>query len=383
MTMMQNTQPPAETLEDWLAAETSAGRLSGGVLEVADSGGVTLQCCFGQRGAEDPTPVTPETVYWIASMTKPVTCVLALTLVEAGLLALDQPLGDIIPEFAHMSVLGRDGQAWPARNPIRIVDLMRHTSGVTYGAFGDRAIHRAYEQARVYDFDTSNAEMAQRLSQLPLVHEPGYVFEYGMSTDLLGAAVEAVLGQPLDRAMRERIFDPLGMAHTGFHPDPAHVAEPPDAAALGGLVPPLSPAPRWLSGGGGLWSTAGDYMKFARMLLRGGEFETGRLLRPETVALMADNHLPAGVGYGDYTPELGITAPGAETGLGFGLGVATSMHREHPLDPLCAGYLWPGVSGANFWVDPHRDQAVVLMTHAPAFRQQHRIALRRVLMAMD
>ena len=378
--MSGETRFNAGPLERWIEAERAAGRLSGGVVEIRQAGRPVMRAAFGVRHCGG-APATQDTVYWIASMTKPVVSVAAMALVERGALRLDEPVERYAPGFGRRGVLLPDGTCAPAARPPLIRDLMRHLSGVTYGQFGNEAIHARYLAAGVYDFRSDNARMAEALARLPLLHQPGTVFEYGMSTDLLGRAVEVASGASLPAALDELVLAPLAMRDTRFVPEPGRLAELPATPTVRALAPPFDASQTWFSGGGGLSSTAPDYMRFAEMLRLGGACDGVRIVRPETLALMSRDHLPAGVRYGAYTAALGITAPWPENGLGFGLGLAVRTARRAGLPGGLGEVFWPGVSGANFWVDPENRLSCVLLTHAPEHRARHRIDFRNAVYA--
>ena len=380
MSERKKTFIESRPVEDWLESERAAGRLSGGAVEIRQAGSTVFSRTFGTRDTEG-TPVTADTAYWIASMTKPVVSVAAMMLVEQGRLGLSDPVRSLIPGFGEHGVLSDDGTIVDAVRPPVVLDLMTHVSGVTYGQFGNETIHGRYMEKKVYDFFSDNARMAARLSDLPLLHQPGTVFEYGMSTDLLGRVIEIVTGAALDRALRNFVLDPLAMDDTGFIPAQDRIATIPPSSTQRALAPPLTLEQTWFSGGGGLCSTVPDYMRFAEMLRQGGSLDGVRLLRSETLDFMLRDHLPAGVGYGSYTGGLGITAPTPENGLGFGLGFAVRTERRDHLPGGLGEFLWPGVSGANFWVDPENDLIAVFLTHAPEHRGQHRIDFRNAVYA--
>lgn len=359
-------------IDRWLEEELAAGRLFGGALAVVCGGAPVLRHWFGHRDRAGRAPVTRDSVYWIASMTKPLTSVAALQLVDEGVLSLDAPVAAYLRGFGDAGVLAPDGRTTPSDRPVTVLDLMRHTSGLTYGIFGDDAIHRAYARAQVYDFAAPNRVMAERIAALPLLHQPGTVFEYGMSTDVLAAVIEVAAGRPFEVVVAERVTGPLGMASTGFRPPRDRVVE-----SAPGIFPPLSPDQRWCSGGAGLWSTLDDYLAFAMMLRAGGRHGGRRLMSRESFALMTGNQLPDGVGYGAYTGSLDITAPWPRNGLGFGLGLAVRLRAGGDVPGGVGEVFWPGVSGANFWVDPAGDVVVVFMTHSLEHRVRHRRDLRR------
>ena len=364
----------------WISRELAAGSLKNGALEVRRAGKCVHASEFGIANPQGD-PATRETVYWIASMTKPVVSIAAMRLIEKGELSLYDPVSEFIPGFGQNGVLTASGVLEPVNRPPTILDMMTHTSGVTYGLFGHDAIHRLYEDTQVYDFRSNNARMAEQLAKLPLLHQPGTVFEYGMSTDLLGRVIEVLTGLQLDAALRELVLNPLGMHDTAFLPDASKMADIPVSAIWGAAAPLFSSEQTWWSGGAGLCSTIADYIRFARMLLNDGDLEGTRILQPRTLALIRQNHLPENVKFGSYTAALGITAPWPENGLGFGLGFAVRTERRKHLPGGIDEILWPGVSGANFWVDPENDLIVVFLAHAPDNRAEHRIELRNAIYA--
>ena len=365
---------PDRTLR-WIELELAQQRIVGGALAILHKGQTVLSECFGLQNT-DGDPVTRDTRFWIASMTKPIVSVAAMQLVESGKLSLLEPVNSFIPEFASSGVLTSVGSVEPvSRQPV-VLDLLTHTSGLTYGQFGTDDIHRRYAEARVFDYTSNNEELSRRLARLPLLHQPGTTFEYGMSTDVLGHIVEIVSGCSLDKALSERVLMPLRMEATSFVPDQNKLAELAPSIIQETLAPDFNCSPSWFSGGAGLFSTVSDYMQFARMLLEKGRHQNVRILKSETLAMMSKAALPAEIRYGEYTQALGISAPWKQNGLSFGLGLAV---RTEEISSVCGGLgelSWPGVSGANFWVDPKNDLIVVFLTHAPAYRTDHRVQLR-------
>ncbi|MGH1478577.1 MAG: serine hydrolase domain-containing protein [Geminicoccales bacterium] len=360
----------------WIERELDAERMFGCGLEVVIQGHSVYREAFGSRSPKGGDPMTEDTRFWIASMTKPVVSVAALHLIEHDELSLEDPVSTFVPGFGDAGVLTRTGDLEPVDRPPTVLDLFTHLAGTTYGQFGSDEIHKRYAEADVYNFSSNNAEMAARLAALPLLHQPGMVFEYGMSTDLLGRVIEVVTGQSLDSVLQDAVLGPLGMSSTSFVADQDRLAELPPSAIQANVAPDFARLPSWHSGGAGLFSTVPDYIQFARMLRGRGTLGDVQILKPETLDLMCRQHLPPGVGYGDYTGELGIAAPWPENGLSFGLGVAVRV-REHESIPGRLGEVfWPGVSGCNFWVDPKNDLIVVFLTHAPLHRTTHRIDLR-------
>ncbi|MEH6476978.1 MAG: serine hydrolase domain-containing protein [Sneathiella sp.] len=368
-----------QIIDHWINEELLNRRLSGGVIEVIKGDKTLYQRTFGTKDEDQKIEMTRDTIFWIASMTKPIVSATALALLDQGKLSLETSVAKYIPAFKNAAVLTSDGNLAKLKRDVTILDLFRHTSGLTYGFSGEEDIHNLYDEASVYDFSNSNAEMAEKLSKIPLLNQPGEVFEYGMSTDLLGFIIECVTEQSLDEVVRQQITGPLEMSSTGFSPNINTVAKAPPHINNIGIKPPLGLDQKWCSGGGGLWSTLPDYKIFAQMLKNSGTSGKARILRPETISLLRQNHFPKGVQFGPYTSSLGITAPTQQLGLGFGLGVAVREHDQITPPGFKGEFFWPGVSGTNFWVDPLNDLIVIFMTYAPEHRGQHRIDLRNVV----
>jgi len=320
------------------------GRTGGIMTLVARRGRVVHWEARGSRVVGQDA-LEPNDIFRIYSMTKPVTSVAVMMLVEEGRLSLDDDLARFIPAFAGARVYESRDSSRPPSRPITIRDLLTHTSGLTYGAFGNTPVDSIYRRERVLEQPDKNlAEWAELVASMPLLADPGTRWNYSVSTDVLGRVVEAVSGMPLDRFFRERIFDPLDMEDTGFHVPPekldrfvAVYRRAPEGLRMtdSPVDGPFTRAPTFLSGGGGLTSTAADYLRFARMLLNDGELDGVRLLRPETVARMRRNHLPE---------EMIPIFPGGD--LGFGLGFSVSVVE----DP--GTFAWAGVANTYFWIDP-------------------------------
>ena len=263
---------------------------------------------------------------------------------------------------------------------MQIVDLLRHTSGLTYGFYGDSAVRKLYAQANVFDGDEDNAEFVQRITKLPLAEQPGTLWDYGHSTDVLGRIIEIVSGQSLFAFEKARLLDPLAMTDTAFYVADAakypRIAEPmPDDRSISpvaGIRDPRAPR-RWESGGAGMVGTIGDYTRFAQMLLNGGSSEGRRYLKAETIALMASDHIG---------PETGIARdyfyfPGATSGYGYGFAVRTSTppNTSWPLGE----YRWDGVGGTFFFIDPKDDMFVIFMVQTPSQRGRIQLALKTLI----
>lgn len=355
-------------------ADVRSGAIPGAVVLIVHNGKVAYFKTFGERDRAAKAPMQPDSIFRIASMTKPVTTVAALLLVEEGRLQLADPVSRYLPEFKQLQVgvEGTDARGErslvlePARREMTVQDLMRHTSGMTYGPFGDSLVQRAYRAANTMDDQQTNAEMIGKLSKLPLAYHPGAMFEYGMSTDVLGRIIEVISGQDLNQFILERIAKPLRLSNTGFLLDAAQasrLAEPQRDKNAAPTILGYNPArpPKWFSGGGGLLSTAEDYARFSQMLLNGGELDDVRILSRKSVELMTSNHLPPDIGYGAFTLELGLTAPLPQLGQGYGLGVGVRKEQgRSPVAGSIGDYFWGGATGPYFWIDP-KEQLIAIM----------------------
>jgi CubicO group peptidase (beta-lactamase class C family) len=287
-----------------------------------------------------------------------------MILVEENKLDLGAPVAQYIPEFREVKV-GPDKVT--LKRPMTVQDLMRHTSGLTYGLFGNSAVDQMYRQANIFN-SKSLAEMVKIVAGMPLLHQPGEAWEYSVSTDVLGRVVEVVSGMDLDAFIQERITGPLKMNDTGFWVKPAAISRlaKPDAKSNLPFAEPTV-KPDLLSGGGGMFSTAGDYARFSQMLLNGGEVEGVRILGPKTIALMTSDQLPATTER--HTPvaiALGPFGPTPEMGTSFGLGFAVRIDAGRNPEPGSVGdFSWGGITGTLFWVDPKEKLVAVMMVQSP------------------
>jgi CubicO group peptidase (beta-lactamase class C family) len=307
-------------------------------------------------------------------------------LVDDGKLALDDPVSKYIHAFANAKVgvdLSDEAGRYPLKleplkRPITIRDLLRHTSGITYGFFGETAVQKLYANPQLYAGDFDNAEFADRIATLPLADQPAVRWNYSHSTDVLGRVVEVASGQTLFQFEKQRLFDPLGMSETAYYvADQAkwpRVAQPfpVDRLRVAGIKEPTV-ARRWESGGAGLVSTIADYARFLQMLLNGGELDGRRYLKPETVALMTSDQIG---------PETGIIHdpfyfPGPSSGFGLGFAVRTSPppNTSWPLGE----YRWDGAGGSFYFVDPQDDMLVVFMVQAPTQGGRIQLALKTMM----
>ena len=355
------------------------GRLPCAQLLVSRFGEPVYECVLGHADVERGTPLASDTIHRIYSMTKPLTSVAFMMLVEAGLVALDDPVHRYIPEWRDLRVYeagtGKTGfKTRACDRPMQIVDLLRHTSGLTYGFQLRTNVDAAYRHARIGEIEKAGtlATMIADVAKIPLEFSPGSAWNYSIATDVLGYLIGVIAGEPFEAFLQRRILDPLGMADTGFHvpPDKAHrlaACYTPTAEAAASSCrtirrpAPTSAAPGFVSGGGGLVSTAADYMKFAQCLLGGGSLGGARLIGRKTLELMTANHLPGGASIADLSVSMFSEA--AYEGVGFGLGFATTTDTARTLIPGSDGdYFWGGAASTFFWVDPAEDLAAVFMT---------------------
>ncbi|MBI1200511.1 MAG: serine hydrolase [Phenylobacterium sp.] len=353
------------------------GRLPCAQFLLARDGEVVHQTLLGQQDPERGVPIAEDTVYRIYSMTKPITSVALMTLVEEGLIALDDPVARHIPEWKDLGVFSAGLEpaflTTPTSRPMQVVDLLRHTSGLTYGFQSRTNIDAAYRKLKLEDMHGEHdlETMIHKLAKLPLEFSPGEAWNYSVSTDVVGYLVQKVAGKPLDQVFAERIFEPLKMTDTGFfvRDDQKDRFAACYNAAPGGKMklqddPKKSPylkPPALLSGGGGLVSTAADYMRFAAMLVNGGELDGARILAPKTLKLMASNHLPGGQDLTQLSRSLFSESTNA--GVGFGLGFAVVFDPAQTLIPCSPGeFYWGGAASTAFWVDPLEKVTAVFMT---------------------
>jgi CubicO group peptidase (beta-lactamase class C family) len=382
-----------QKLDDVITRDAAAGRLPGAVILLYRDGKVVHDKAIGVRDPQNPSPMTNDAIFRIYSMTKPIASVGLMMLVEDGKVQLQAPIARYLPEFkdVKLGVEKKDAagnvtlEVVPSPRAPTVQDLLRHTSGITYGVFGKSLVKSEYLKAGLHKEDLNNTEFSKRLATLPLAYTPGTVWEYSRSTDIIGSLIERVSGQTLGVYLQQRILGPLGMKDTGFSvpADKLHrVAEPyktdPDTKQAVNLLNVTKP-PVFESGGGGMVSTAADYLRFARMILNGGELDGVRILSPKTVESMINDHLGADMVRASRVP--GATTgylPGP--GFGFGLGFAV---RTAPGESFSAGSVgeanWGGFGGTAFWIDPREKFIAIWMMQAPGQREHYRAVFRNMV----
>jgi len=362
------------------------GRIPCAQVAVARDGQTVYEMSLGMADVERKTPLRDDAVFRIYSMTKPVTSVALMTLVEEGLIALDDPVAKYIPAWANLGVYGAGVGpylATPPARPMQVVDLMRHTSGLTYGFQSRTNVDAAYRKLKLGEAhgDLDLEGFVGELAKLPLEFSPGEAWNYSVSTDVVGYLVQKVAGKPLGQVLKERIFDPLKMVDTGFFvredqrdrfgacysasaEGPMNLQAKPGATITLNDDPTTSAflkPPKLESGGGGLVSTTADYLRFANMLANGGELEGARILSPMMLRLMTANHLPGGKDLTELSRSL--FSESTYAGIGFGLGFAVVFDPPKTLIPCSKGeFYWGGAASTAFWVDPVEHISVVFMT---------------------
>lgn len=352
------------------------GKLPCAQVQVLRKGELVHEAVIGQADRERRQALSRDAVYRIYSMTKPITSLAFMMLVEEGKVALDDPVTRFIPEWKNLGVYSAGTGPWvttPTARPMQMVDLLRHTSGLTYGFQMRTNVDAAYRTLKVADRDRSldTPRFVDELSRLPLEFSPGDAWNYSISTDVLGVLIERITGRPFQDELKARIFDPLQMNETSFvvrEDQQSRFAAcylPTPQGGMNLLDDPQKSAflktPTFYSGGGGLVSTADDYMRFCRMLLAGGEANGHRLVSPSTLRLMTANHLPGGK---DLTAlSRSLFSESTNAGVGFGLGFAVVFDPVSAMVPSSPGeYYWGGAASTAFWIDPVEDIAVVFMT---------------------
>jgi len=361
--------------------EVATGKIAGADVLIRQRGKDIYHETFGVQDVVSQAPITDKTIFRLSSLTKAISSVVAMQLIQDGKMKLDDPVSKYIPSFANTKVgvekKAEDGtktlELVDQVRPMTILDLMRHTSGITYGFYGDSLVRKAYKDANIYAGDFDLAEFAERIAKLPLHNQPGALWQYGHSTDILARIMEIVSGKSLLEIEKEKLLDPMGMVDTNFF-----VTEPERLKRLAQPVPNDSDfrvgreyrtevRRKWESATGGMVSTMDDFSKFAQMLLNGGTFEGKTYLNPKTFELMATDHIGKGSGVErDY-----FYFPGDGFGMGLGLAVRTDPGNAKPPPPGSLGELkWDGASGCYMVIDRKQEMFFVLLEQTPSERQR-------------
>jgi CubicO group peptidase (beta-lactamase class C family) len=370
-----------ERLTDIMGRQVEEKKAPGVSMLIARHGKIAYRQSVGALRPGGPA-MTDDAIFRIYSMTKPIVSVAAMMLVEEGRLLITDPVSKYIPAFANAKVGIVNGDRLglaPLKRPITVQDLMRHTSGLTYGFTGVSPVQKLTRAANVVNSNQTLAENVDAMAALPLMHQPGEVWEYSLSTDVLGRVVEIVEGASLGEVLRARLFGPLDMIDTAFFTPEAKFARRADPfsfdfmTAAGIDARDVMTPPKFESGGGGLMSTLGDYSRFAAMLSGGGALDGVRILSPRTLAFMASDHLDAKVDRSHF-----LLWPGH----GFGLGFAV---RTDPGKAPTAGsvgeFFWGGMMGTAFWVSPRDSLFAVIMVQTPEYREYFRMLFRNLVTA--
>ncbi|WP_292933469.1 serine hydrolase domain-containing protein [Noviherbaspirillum sp.] len=382
--------PRLEAISKRIQADIDAKLIPGAVMLIARDGKIAYEQALGVQDPSTGAPMALDTIFRIYSMTKPIVSVGIMMLVEQGRLLLSDPVAMHIPELRHLKVgvetLDAKGkrvlELTPTLQPMTVQDLMRHTSGLTYGIFGESLVKEEYRNAGLGSPRATSDEFIRTLAQLPLAYQPGTVWEYSHATDVLGVLLERLSGMSLDEFLAERILKPLGMHETGFwvEPDQHHrIAEPFAVDPVTGTSVKLNQPrrrPNLLSGGGGMMSTVHDYLRFAQMLQNEGELGGVRILSRKMLRYMASDHLaelPHAKNGASYLPG---------AGYGFGLGFAVRTSEGNAFMPGSVGdFTWSGLAGTYFWIDPREKLLAIYLMQAPEQRNHYRQLFRNLVYA--
>ncbi|WP_315831655.1 serine hydrolase domain-containing protein [Bradyrhizobium prioriisuperbiae] len=368
--------------------EVATDKIPGAVVLIQRRGKPVYFKSFGVRDVATKIPMSPDTIFRIFSMSKPITAVTTMMLIDQGKIKLDDPLSKYIPSFANVKVgvevKGADGtpklDLVPPDRPITIADMLRQSSGITYGFYGDGLVRKAYKAADLFAAPLDNAEFAERIAKLPLEVQPGSIWDYGHSMDVMGRVIEVVTGKSLYRTEKEMLFDPLGMTDTAFYvsePDKFPlIAEPlpNDKTFVAAMERDIHVPTMWEAGGSGMVSTALDYARFAQMLLNGGSLDGKRYLSEPIFKAMTSNQLApvSEVRKGPYY------FPGDGFSYGYGFGVRVEPGDNSPPGSI-GEFKWDGAGGTYFFVDPVHDMFVVFMVQTPSQRGRIQSELKKLI----
>jgi CubicO group peptidase (beta-lactamase class C family) len=360
-----------------LATEVEEGRIPGAVFGIARHGKLACLEAIGFRDKDSAGAMETDAIFPLASMTKPIVSVAAMTLVERGKLFLADPVAEYLPQFAdlYVAVEMRDSRTGtgrsvlqPSSSTITVQDLLRHTAGmVNPGVLPITPVRQRYLDAGIMDRDQTLTERVDKLARMPLAHHPGTAWEYSMAVDVTGRLIEVISGVPLDRFVAENVTGPLKMADTGYHVperDWRRIARPGLDPATGKLPaqPDVRYPPKLVGGNNGIVGTAADYLRFSQMMLNGGALDDVRILGAGTVAYMSSDHL------GPISRDTEIARRLLGPAIGFGLGFAVRLAAgEHPMPGSVGDYFWAGAHATIFVVDPKQDLVAVLMINQPGY----------------
>lgn len=380
------SQEGLKRIDTFFADQIATNQMPGAVLAISKNGRLSVFKPYGYLDKDSQKPMTTDAIFNLASMTKVMATVGALTFYEEGKLPLNAPISDWLPQFKNMKLGQIDAEGKlttvPAKNPITVQDLMRHTNGLTYGGRGATPIHKFYPAgSAVAAINFSTDEFIDKLAAAPLLYEPGTAWDYGFGIDVLGIIEEKISGKTLGGVLQERVWSKVGMPSTSFQlaeKDRARLAQPLPIDPISGKPQKVdihSKQIKFDCGGSCAYSTAGDYLRFGQMLLNGGSIDGKRVLGPQTVAFMTANHLNK-----DIKNNVSGTEP-ARVGYGFGLGVAVRTERGLSANNGNVGdYSWNGAYGTIFFVDPKEQMVVVMMGVAPGdIRKIHREKLNALI----
>jgi CubicO group peptidase (beta-lactamase class C family) len=371
-------------IEPFVNGEIAAGKIPGAIVLVQQHGKPVYLKWFGTRDLDKGTPMTEDAIFPIHSVTKTITSIAAMMLIDRGKIALDDPVSKYIPSFAGMKVgFERKDESGktvldllPLRRPIMIEDLLLHTSGITYGFYGDGLVKTAYDGIYLGDFD--NAGFAERIAKVPLAEQPRTLWDYGHSADVLGRVIEVASGQSLYQFEKQNLLDPLGMTTTKFFlTDPAERARyayplPRDRHVERNSLN----VTRWESGGGGMVSTIADFARYGQMLLNGGTLDGKPYLSPATFKAMMTDHIGPGTGVArdvDYYPGDGF-------GFGYGFGIRVFPGFANPPPPGSLGEIkWDGATGCYIVVDRDEDMFFVVMQDSPSGRMHVITTIKKII----
>jgi len=386
-----------QRISAWIQTDVDKKVLPGAVIMVLRKGKIAYSEAFGYQDREKNIPMTRNSIFRIASMTKPFVALAIMMLAEEGKIQLPVPVSRYLPEFKDLKVgvekkdpaTGKVELALetPSRE-MTVQDLLRHTSGLTYGYLRKTMVNDRYNAAKVQDRDQTTAELVTKLSQIPLQEHPGTMWEYSISSDVLVRIVEVLSGVEFDTFVEERIVKPLKLADTAFWVEgaerQARIAEYQIDPATGKRppwVPDVTKRPKWISGGGGMVSTVPDYARFCQMFLNGGILDGIRLVSRKTVEYMTSNHIPPGYKY--FTPvqmQIAWRSPSMETGQGYGLGFGINCEPGRSPSPGSKGdYYWTGFHGTLFWVDPKEQVIAIMMSQGSGTQHPNQHCLRHLV----